>query len=156
MICFYKKLNSISRKTISFFCQKAHHGYQWIGKHIIVVYSASYHQSSNWAVYGFSSYSWWSTSQLVQHQPVFTCTSREILFSRRDLVVGVCSLLFVLHRMWHSATWRDTSPGLPKTDVNVDVDRPLSPSPLTTNGTTLDKKKTIYTYTWHLTFGGYT
>ena len=40
MICFYENVNSISRKTISFFCQKAHHGCQWIGKHIIVVNSA--------------------------------------------------------------------------------------------------------------------
>ena len=39
MICFYEWVYSISRKTISFFCQKAHHGYRWIGKHIIVVYS---------------------------------------------------------------------------------------------------------------------
>ena len=58
---------------------------------------ASYHQSSNWAVNGLSSCSDWSTSQLVQHQPVFTCTSREILCCHSDLVVGVYSLLFVLH-----------------------------------------------------------
>ena len=83
---------------------------------------ASYHQSSNWAVYGLSSCSCWSTSQLVQHQPVFTCTSREILCCHRDLVVGVYSLLFILHRMWRCTTWRDTSPGLPRTDVDVDVD----------------------------------
>ena len=38
LICFYEKVNSISWKTI-FFCQKAHHGCQWIGKHIIVVCS---------------------------------------------------------------------------------------------------------------------
>ena len=28
MICFYEWVYSISRKTISFFCQKAHHGCQ--------------------------------------------------------------------------------------------------------------------------------
>ena len=39
MICFYEKVVSISWKIISFFCQKAHRGCQWIGKHIIVVYS---------------------------------------------------------------------------------------------------------------------
>ena len=39
MICFYELVNSISQKTISFFCQKAHHGCQWKGKHIIVVSS---------------------------------------------------------------------------------------------------------------------
>ena len=40
MIYFNEWVYSISRKTISYFCQKAHHGCQWIGKHIIVVYSA--------------------------------------------------------------------------------------------------------------------
>ena len=40
MTWFYEYDNSISRKTISFFCQKADHGCLWIGKHIIVVYSA--------------------------------------------------------------------------------------------------------------------
>ena len=52
MICFYEKVNSISWKIISFFCQKAHHGYQWIGKHIIVVYSViSYH--CRWWMFGW-------------------------------------------------------------------------------------------------------
>ena len=41
MICFYEKVNGISRKTISFFCQKVHHSGYWIGKHIIAVYSVS-------------------------------------------------------------------------------------------------------------------
>ena len=39
MICSYKSVYDISQTTISFFCQKAHHGSEWIQKHIIVVHS---------------------------------------------------------------------------------------------------------------------